>query len=132
MGTTAYQSTLLAGEAFDAAATPITGDTAGDTPIDTVVARVYDLSAFSLRAGAIELPDTITGGVMLDTTVPGQEDGTVVNIEKMRPLVEDPPYISRGLCRYAVEMNQGWFDAHGIHAGDRIDLPPEIRAYPVR
>ena len=61
-----------------------------------------------------------------------KEDGMVVNIEKMRPLVEDPPYISRGLCRYAVEMNQGWFDAHGIHAGDRIDLPPEIRAYPVR
>jgi len=76
LGTTAYQSTLLSGEARDAAATPITLDTADGTAIDTVVARVYDLSAFSLRAGAIELPDTITGAVMLDITVAGQEDGT--------------------------------------------------------
>ena len=66
LGTTAYQSTLISGEARDAAATPITLDTADGTLIDSVVARVYDLSAFSLRAGAIELPDTITGGVMLD------------------------------------------------------------------
>ena len=74
--TTVYQSTLLSGEAFDATPAPITGDTADGTAIDTVVARVYDLTAFSLRAGAIELPDTITGAVMLDTSVAGQEDGT--------------------------------------------------------
>ena len=73
---------------------------------------------------------------MKDTYIPLsiaflKADGTVVNIEKMRPLVKDPPYISRGLCRYAVEMNQGWFEEHGIREGDRIVLPREILDYPV-
>ena len=66
LGTTAYQSTLISGEALDACEEPITGDTDDGMAIDTVVARVYDLSAFSLRAGAIELPDTITIGATLD------------------------------------------------------------------
>lgn len=59
-------------------------------------------------------------------------DGTIANIEKMRPLVEDPPYMSRGLCRFALEMNQGWFEAHGIHPGDRIAFPSEVLNSSVR
>ena len=32
-------------------------------------------------------------------------------------------YSSRQRCLYALEMNAGWFQKHGIQPGDRIDLP---------
>lgn len=56
-----------------------------------------------------------------------KDDGTIVNIEKMKPQQGpfDPQerYISRERCKYALEMNQGWFEKHGIKAGDKINLP---------
>ena len=61
-----------------------------------------------------------------------KEDGTVVNIEKMAPMVESPSHLSKGLCRFAIEMNQGWFAKHGIKAGDRIALPQELLDLPVK
>jgi uncharacterized membrane protein (UPF0127 family) len=68
---------------------------------------------------------------MKDTWIPLsiaflREDGTVVNIEEMKPMVASPSYVSQGLCRFAIEMNRGWFEAHGIKPGDRIVLPPEL------
>jgi uncharacterized protein len=54
-------------------------------------------------------------------------DGTISNIEDMEPHAGlfDPTerYTSKYKCLYALEMNQGWFDQHGIREGDTILLP---------
>lgn len=56
-----------------------------------------------------------------------RDDQVVGNIEEMKasPGDMDPVerYHSRYKCLYALEMNPGWFDKHGIKAGDRIELP---------
>lgn len=67
LGSTAYQSTLLGNEIDPV----VTNTTPNATELDSVIARVYDLSAFSLRSGAIQLPATIKQGVQL-----GTPDGT--------------------------------------------------------
>ncbi len=58
-----------------------------------------------------------------------REDGTISNIEKMKPHTSsfEPTerYISRNPCLFALEMNQGWFEKHGIKAGDKIRFPIE-------
>ncbi|WP_313623142.1 DUF192 domain-containing protein [Achromobacter sp.] len=51
------------------------------------------------------------------------DDGTIVNIEDMAPQTEDP-HCARKPVRYALEMSQGWFDAHGITAGKKLDGLP--------
>jgi uncharacterized membrane protein (UPF0127 family) len=70
---------------------------------------------------------------MRDTYIPLsiaflRSDGKIINIEGMRPLVEEPSTMSKGMGRYAIEMNQGWFEAHGIREGDTIELTQEILA----
>ncbi|MFB3786437.1 MAG: DUF192 domain-containing protein [bacterium] len=58
-----------------------------------------------------------------------REDGVISNIEEMAP--EPGPldpvkfYTSRQRCLYALEMNAGWFEKHGVKPGDRIELPME-------
>ena len=51
------------------------------------------------------------------------DDGTIVNIEDMAPQTEDP-HCAKKPVRYALEMAQGWFDAHGISAGKKLDGLP--------
>lgn len=49
------------------------------------------------------------------------EDGTILHIEDMEPLTETfhtPPMD----YRYALEVNQGWFRAHGVTVHDQIRL----------
>jgi len=55
-----------------------------------------------------------------------REDGTVINIEEMEPLREIVSYRSEEPCRFAIEMNRGWFATRGIKKGDRIALTSEI------
>lgn len=48
-------------------------------------------------------------------------DGTILDVKDMEPLDETPappaaPY------RYALEVNQGWYAAHGLGPGDRLLL----------
>lgn len=54
-------------------------------------------------------------------------NGVIVNIEDMKPSPGpyDPVarYSSKKPCVYALEMNLGWFQKHGIEAGDTIQLP---------
>lgn len=52
----------------------------------------------------------------------------IINIEDMAPLDEQSRTLSLGPALYALEVNQGWFDEHGIKAGDdvRFDLPDEL------
>ncbi len=53
------------------------------------------------------------------------DDGTIVNIEDMRPHSEDN-HCPKAAIRYALEMNQGWFAQKGIKAGAKIGgLPPQ-------
>lgn len=49
-------------------------------------------------------------------------DGTILNIEDMAPLDEYTHHRSQGAARYALEVNQGWFDRHGVSAGDHVDF----------
>ncbi len=56
-------------------------------------------------------------------------DGRILNIEHMKSNSEQT-HSSDGSVTYALEMNQGWFAARGIHGGDHVSgldrLPPAI------
>jgi uncharacterized membrane protein (UPF0127 family) len=52
------------------------------------------------------------------------DDGIILNIEPMAPRDETSRTLSRGPARYALEMQQGWFEEHGVKAGDRVPLEP--------
>jgi uncharacterized membrane protein (UPF0127 family) len=50
--------------------------------------------------------------------------GRIVDIQDMKPLDDDPPhYVSAEPARYALEVNQGFFEERGVKVGDRADLP---------
>jgi uncharacterized membrane protein (UPF0127 family) len=50
------------------------------------------------------------------------EAGKILNIEKMAPL--DPTGVrSSRPARYALEMNEGWFEKNGVTEGDVIPVP---------
>jgi len=50
------------------------------------------------------------------------DDGTVVNIDEMRPQTLDS-HCSAKPVRYVLEMNQGWFAKRGIGPGYRLSGP---------
>jgi len=52
------------------------------------------------------------------------DDGTIVNMADMAPQTEDP-HCSTQPVRYALEMAQGWFESHGIQAGQRLGGMPK-------
>jgi uncharacterized protein len=76
-------------------------------------------------------PDDRDGGFwMKDTLIPLQiayldADGVVLAILDMTPCTEDPcPSYNPGMpYRYALEVNVGAFDARGVTAGWRAELP---------
>lgn len=50
-------------------------------------------------------------------------NGTIVNIADMQPRTETPHCPARPVL-YALEMQQGWFARHRVHAGQKVaDLP---------
>ena len=51
------------------------------------------------------------------------DDGSIVNLADMKPLVEDS-HCSAKPVRYVLEMNQGWFARRGIKAGARLSGAP--------
>jgi len=57
------------------------------------------------------------------------EEGRILSIEQMAPLNADAIYSSPGPVRFAVEVNQGWYAAHGVRVGDviRFALPGGLR-----
>ena len=64
---------------------------------------------------------------MKDTRIPLSiafldDAGRIVGIQKMIPLNIEKRYRSNQPVRYALEVNQGWFNQNGIHVGDRIEL----------
>jgi uncharacterized protein len=53
-----------------------------------------------------------------------QSDGKIVQIRRMQPFDETPvPSLSTAIS-YALLVNQGWFERHGISAGTIIDGLP--------
>ena len=53
--------------------------------------------------------------------------GTVVSLKDMEPLTTRPVLSGKG-AMYALEMEQGWFAAHGVKVGDTITgLPGPAR-----
>ncbi len=53
------------------------------------------------------------------------DDGRIVQITDMQPRSLDS-HSSIRRCRYVLEVNQGWFDEHGVEVGDVADfeIPP--------
>ena len=47
------------------------------------------------------------------------EDGTIVNLEDMKPQTDDS-HCSAKPVRFVLEMNQGWFKKRGIQAGFKL------------
>jgi uncharacterized membrane protein (UPF0127 family) len=49
--------------------------------------------------------------------------GKIVRIEHMRPYDSTTLHPSLQPVRYALEMNQGWFEKNGVGVGDVIEIP---------
>jgi hypothetical protein len=64
---------------------------------------------------------------MKDTSIPLSiafigNAGRILAIHKMMPMQIDKRYRPPQPVRYALEVNQGWFDKHGIQVGDAVEL----------
>lgn len=76
--------------------------------------------------------DTMSGFWMKDTPIPLSiafiaADGSIVDIRDMEPFSLElhrpsEPY------RYALEVNQGWFEEHGLAPGDGVEVPGGVVA----
>ncbi|MBT0570634.1 DUF192 domain-containing protein [Curvibacter sp. CHRR-16] len=51
-----------------------------------------------------------------------QDDGTIVNVEDMKPQTTDS-HCSLRPVRFVLEMNQGWFTKKGIGRGSKLQGP---------
>jgi uncharacterized membrane protein (UPF0127 family) len=66
---------------------------------------------------------------MKDTLIPlsiafMDSEGRIVDIQDMRALDDEPPhYNSAEPARYALEVDKGFFDEHGVEVGDEARLP---------
>ena len=49
-------------------------------------------------------------------------DGTVMEVRAAKPL-DETPLTPAGRYRYVLEVNQGWFERHGLGPGAKITLP---------
>ncbi len=64
---------------------------------------------------------------MKDTHIPLSiafidDSGRILSIQPMTPMQTDERYRSPQPVRYSLEVNQGWFDRHGIGVGDFIEM----------
>lgn len=48
--------------------------------------------------------------------------GRILDIRQMQPLDDKTLHVSRQPAMYALEMNAGWFEKHGIKVGDRVEF----------
>jgi hypothetical protein len=74
--------------------------------------------------------DTGSGFWMKDTLIPLSiafiaADGTIQDIQDMEPLSEDT-YHPPEAYRYALEVNQGWFQQNGFDVGVQVEIPDSV------
>ena len=74
--------------------------------------------------------ETKGGFWMKNTTIPLSiafiaNDGVILETQDMEPLSEKLHAPARPY-RYALEVNQGWFDRHGLGFGDRVEIPADV------
>ncbi|MDT8992099.1 DUF192 domain-containing protein [Curvibacter sp. APW13] len=50
------------------------------------------------------------------------DDGTIINLEDMKPMTTDS-HCAKRPARFVLEMNQGWFTKRGIAAGQKLSGP---------
>lgn len=51
-------------------------------------------------------------------------EGRIIDIQDMKALDDEAPhYVSAKPAQYALEVNQGFFEEHGVEVGDRAELP---------
>jgi uncharacterized membrane protein (UPF0127 family) len=67
---------------------------------------------------------------MKDTLIPLSiafiaADGRIVDIQDMKPL-DTTSHPSAEPAKYALEVNQGFFEKRGIRVGDRVEIPPNL------
>lgn len=53
-------------------------------------------------------------------------DGTISRIREMYPRDEEAIWSSEPV-KYALEMNQGWFDRNNIKVGDKVFFPDAVK-----
>ena len=51
-------------------------------------------------------------------------DGTILETKEMKPLSNALNAPARAY-RYALEVNRGWFERHGLGSGDRVEIPAD-------
>jgi uncharacterized membrane protein (UPF0127 family) len=56
-----------------------------------------------------------------------RSDGVIVQIEAMKALDTESVY-SREPARFTLETPAGWFAAHGIAVGAKVEIPPDVAA----
>jgi uncharacterized membrane protein (UPF0127 family) len=74
--------------------------------------------------------DTTSGFWMANTILPLsiafiQADGTIIDTLDMQPL-DTSGVDPSGMYRYALEVNQGFFRAHNINPGDKMQVPVQV------
>lgn len=48
----------------------------------------------------------------------------IIDLQDMKALDDQPPhYTSAKPAQYALEVNKGFFDEHGVKVGDKVELP---------
>ena len=75
--------------------------------------------------------ETKTGFWMKDTKIPLSiafiaSDGLILETQDMEPLSKALHRPARKY-RWALEVNQGWFERHGLGAGDRVEIPADAK-----
>ncbi|MFP4051284.1 MAG: DUF192 domain-containing protein [Thermoplasmata archaeon] len=68
---------------------------------------------------------------MKDTKIPLSiafiaENGTINEIQQMEPHTTDS-HLPEDVYRYALEVNQGYFEENNIDAGDTVEIPEKIK-----